>query len=314
MGDDRLFEATLASVLRNRPDESQIIVPHDDRFTDRHSLSDEVSFCPLGASGSKRQGGGSKRQGASLNSLFNRAFAESLGQVINLVRPGIEVDESWCDRAVEILTGNSKIASVAPPILNARQPKQLLACGINHSTRMKRRLIGGKSRSSWEQLNRQVIGPSSWCAFFLRQSLLQIVDENGEFGANEFHDSTFDLDIALALKTLGFKHQVSADCSVSSELDLSVIDEADLSGTDSSRLAVRYEGQRRSQSGLAKIVCAAGEFTGAMISPSRAKFVLGRIGAGKFHAVDQSFARRLAANLATADPKLERPPSQRHAA
>ena len=78
MGDERLFDQTLASILRNRSAKSEILVIHDGTYQDPHGLSDEITF----ASTEKRP---------DLIAMFNRGVSLATGDLLALIRPGIVI-------------------------------------------------------------------------------------------------------------------------------------------------------------------------------------------------------------------------------
>lgn len=279
LGDDRLFEDSLASILRNRPDDCEILIPHNGELTDEHGLAGEVVFLP-------------QSNGRNLTALVNQAFEYSGGEIVHLLRPGVEVDEGWCERPIEILKGNSKIASTAPPILNACQPKQILVSGISCSKSCKRIMIGGDSKSSWRKMNKKVFGPSSWCAFYRREPLEQIFQAVGQFGDPDFCDATLDLDLALSLKGLGYQHQVTSDYSVSSECP---IDEErfDQSGLDANRLRVRHRRYLAKPNVLTGLLEIMGDAVAAFGSRANTRYLIDRLTNRKELVADRNFAKCL---------------------
>lgn len=295
MANDRLFEDTLASVLRSQPDQCELIVPHGDHFVDRYDLAREVKFVAVAGD-------------PNLNLLFNAALQVVSGQVIHLLRPGIEVDEGWTCRPVEILQGNQRLASVSQPILDSRRPSRILCCGINHTNGFCRRLVVSTSKADWRSLNRKVIGPSSWCAFYRTDVLQRVLQFNNQIGDQYFADSSLDLEIALTFKALGYQNQVAANYCVSSELTLSRA-ETQMTGCDTRRLANRFSDQvcleRRSP--FSRV---ASFLTDSLLGISPA-FVFSRLQAKQFSEIDTRYSSGL--SRAAVDPiwaTSRRPPGE----
>ncbi len=168
------FEDTLASVLRYRPANSQIIVPHNGSYADPYDLRGDVDFLPCPS--------------ARLIDFWNAALASAAGQFVCLFRPGISLDESWEDNVLDAMQ-NPRVASICPTIQFSKS--QLF--GIQIDTAGTRHLVTGKRAGS-------TIGPSSYAAVYRNDALgwLPQLDSN-------FDDCYLDGDIGLGLRELGFE-------------------------------------------------------------------------------------------------------------
>ena len=82
------FEATLASVLRNRPEHSEILVVSSGDYDDPYALSDEVSFLAT-------------PPGTGLLTLINTGLRYAQGEIIHLLLCGAEVEEGWTESALQ---------------------------------------------------------------------------------------------------------------------------------------------------------------------------------------------------------------------
>ncbi len=102
------FEDTLASVLRHRPPQAQVIVAHDGRYDDPHGLQSEVQFVTADPH-------------RNLAGLLNAAIRTVQGHITVLIRPGIEIDEGF-DQPIAEAFVDSNVASVCPLIVISSCP------------------------------------------------------------------------------------------------------------------------------------------------------------------------------------------------
>ena len=105
LGSPLLFEATLASILRYRPDACQVIVAHDGSYHDPHGLADEIEFV-------------STTQPTNLIGLFNCGLEVARGEFVSLIRPGVELQEDW-DTAISDAFADEDVGSVTPAIVSS---------------------------------------------------------------------------------------------------------------------------------------------------------------------------------------------------
>jgi len=123
VGQPTALDDTLASILRDMPDGSEVILVHDGSFED--NIGEELTLVDAGT----------KR----LSSQFAAAFEQSCGEVIALVRPGVELPEGW-GQIVEDQFSDPSVASAVP-------------------------VIAGQAK-----------GPTSWAGFYRRSTLAMIGD------------------------------------------------------------------------------------------------------------------------------------------
>ncbi|MEM9644264.1 MAG: glycosyltransferase family 2 protein [Planctomycetota bacterium] len=106
------FESSLVSVLENRPERSEIIVPHNGSYNDPFDLSDEVRFVEAKDDG--------------LVELVQQSAGQARGRYVHVVAEGVLATPNWSEPAIEKLD-NPELGFVAPVI---RQPQgHVLACG-----------------------------------------------------------------------------------------------------------------------------------------------------------------------------------------
>lgn len=239
LDDRRLFDNTLASVLRYRPNSSQIIVAHDGTYDDPYNLQGEVDF----VSTSSR---------SHLVRLFTEAIGESTGDFVALIRPGVEVASSWHE-PVELKFEDANVASVAPIVVAPSQPQTIVAAGVTNEFGFRRRVVGAKSRIAPRNIRRIApLGPTSWAAFYRRSAL----DPIGT-STQQLDPHYLDLDIALSLKTMGHACAFCPECVVNVERSSLIMRELLLPhGKSAQRAYRRHAAQLGSTSSLVQSACA----------------------------------------------------------
>lgn len=267
------FEDTLASVLRHRPPGSQIVVAHDGSYDDPHDLKNEVEFvagCP------------SKKLAAFLNAAFSLAE----GEITVLIRPGVELDESW-----EVSVGpefeDASVGAIAPLIVSSQRPSRIALAGIRTDRTFSRSHVGvGKKVTSRVTRNTKPLGPSSWLGAYRTELLVAIglLDEN-------LDDVFVDAELALSINRAGFESRLVYQFTgyVESEERL-IADSTAAHGKSSQRAAVKFAGGEPA-SIFSNCI---NDFVRIPFRPWRFRHMLQRLGARPSLRADQQFAARLA--------------------
>lgn len=193
-GDVSSFEETLASILRYRPENAQVLVVHGGDYEDRYGLGREVDFI-----------GVDTVKGDHLIELFNAGVKEARGQWIGFLRPGIQLTENW-ERAVESAFLTADVACVSPLIVSASNLNRVLVSGVSAGAGFTRVLTNENQRLG-SKSDFKALGPTSWGAFYRRSILVALDECDTSLGANYF-----DLDLALSFATLGFRNVITQDC------------------------------------------------------------------------------------------------------
>ena len=100
----------MASVLRSRPRQAQIIVVHDGSYEDPHGLGSEIDWVVETSS--------------NLASQFDLGVSASRGDLIVLIRPGVELDEGW-DSSIEEAFEDPQVGSLTPLIVPSSRPGRI---------------------------------------------------------------------------------------------------------------------------------------------------------------------------------------------
>jgi len=212
--DQKRFEDTLAAVLRNQPPAAQIIVPHGPGFCDVHDLAAEVDFLPVNFLPIDWR---PAKPASQLQTLLAASVAVSSSPVVNVVRPGVEVQEDWCLRPLEVLRDNVDTVAVSLPIGQAQNSSRSVAAGIgvpasgDSKRHAERPVANGRPRLP------NVSGPSSWCGFYRTDFLRSLFA--AEFATAPLTDSAFDVNMSLLIAASGYSHQVLTTCTVLSDID-----------------------------------------------------------------------------------------------
>ena len=269
-GDRRSFDDTLASVLRHRPDSSQIIVVHDGSYDNPYEIQDEIDFVVCSTR-------------AGLIRYFNSALDEATGQYIALLRPGVRLNEGW-SYPVEIAFQNPQVASVSPMIVTPGKRTTMIAAGVTNGHGYRRQIVGSRARIIPRTIRRIVsLGPTSWAAFYRRESVAQI----GVCG-DGMHSHYLDLDLALSLKAIGYQCEFCPNCVVDIEDPALITEELVLShGRSAQRAYCRY---RLNQSWLPSFLAMAWEIFSSSIEPWKFRHAIERRGARRFVHSDLHYA------------------------
>lgn len=184
-----LLEAGLVSVLQHRPADSEVIVVLTGVYDDPYDLRDEnVRFVSVSESGGWLD-------------CVNRGLAVAAGEIMHLLGCGAEPGEDWADRALQHFD-NPQVAAVAPLVLDAQRPEQILTAGIEFWPSGKVvRSLADKPRSTSPRQSQAVLGPSAIAAFYRAEALMEVGSNlDAAFGA-----ALADADLAMRLRAAGYQ-------------------------------------------------------------------------------------------------------------
>lgn len=183
--DDSQLEASLVSVLQNRPDDCEVLVVHDEGYSDPYDLADEVRFVLVPAA-------------SDLATRLNLGLRHCRAEVVNVLTRGTEVVEGWSEPALRHFA-SPQVAAVAPVLL-APGGKKVIAAGIGYQRGGARLILGqGTAVDAISATAPTAIGPALEAAFYRISALEQLGDP--------FHpllgDKLIDVDLALRLVRMG---------------------------------------------------------------------------------------------------------------
>jgi hypothetical protein len=185
------LEATLVSVLANRPEDCEILVALRTPYADPYGLGDEVVFLDAPAK-------------SGYIECANRGIQASRGRIVHLLAAGLEVAEGWADAACARFA-DPTIAAVAPVLRNS-ETGQVVATGLDY-TRGGRPIVRRDAPSQYDRI--EVLGPLAAAAFYRRSALESVGGLPAEFG-----EHLADVDLALALRSVGLRAEVEASSTV----------------------------------------------------------------------------------------------------
>lgn len=182
LGSPGPLEATLLSVLENRPDDCDILVVNPGTYDDPYDLADEVLFLEQSAD-------------AGLVACLNAGVAAGDSDLIHILAPGVIVEAGWTDPVLRHF--HHSLTGAVAPLLQTQDTRQPIASGIVYGWDGSRQIcIAAESTA-------QVDGPLAAAAFYRRTAWEAAGGLDAEMG-----DSHADLDLALTLKHLGYRCQV----------------------------------------------------------------------------------------------------------
>ena len=189
--DDSQLEATILSVLENRPRNSELIVVHDGTYRDPYELADELSFIEFPS-------------GTSVVSMLNAACELSEALSVCSLLDGVTVAAGWADEALHALESEG-VDAVAVRV----QRGQRSTYGISRQALRK----VDKFRSDQLDLTQPrgvCAGPLLDCGFYCRDSLLAIGGWHERFG-----ERAAEVEMALLLSAAEWQIHCAVDSSVS---------------------------------------------------------------------------------------------------
>jgi len=189
VADTAALEATLVSVLENRPDDSEIVVPLACPYDDPWNIREEVRFVQAPDS-------------AGLVACTNLGIAASAAPVIHVLAAGCRATPGWTDHPLQRIAGG-EAAAVVPLGVTAEEPGKILSAGIR-VTRGGRRIAIVPGRRAYRggsfEPNSVVPSGPALEAGFWRADVLATAGPGFPAACGDSHA---DADLAAALASLG---------------------------------------------------------------------------------------------------------------
>ena len=275
--DTTAFEDTLASILRNLPDRCQIVVAHDGSYSDPHDLKSigvkVVHVCDA----------------RSYGELYFAAISHCTAPIVHWLRPGVTVDESWCESAIDQFE-NSQVAAVTPLIVSDDHLDRILTAGITCGSGYRIKLVGSGNRVGIG-IRLDPLGPSAWAAFY-RRSYLRAVS----LQINQHVAGNFDLELALSFRALGWLNVVDVNSVASMEHPAELSRSYQMvSGRDTQRILWRHHPGTLLGSLKTTMTAGISELFSSLVSPRRGLHGLQRLAAATQFARRRELQKSLAA-------------------
>ncbi len=192
--DDHQLEATILSVLENRPRDCEVIVVHDGSYLDPYQLSDELIYVQ-------------EEQGASLSELLNAGLMAACSPIVCTLLDGVLAAPNWSETALKHFS-RPEVSCVAPQLKVGRES----VFGLHdRSIRNIAKLRSGRVIASQA---RDCAAPTLACGFFRRKLLLALGGWCDAVGSN-----VADIELALILS----EHDQVCVCEPSSIVTASAV-------------------------------------------------------------------------------------------
>lgn len=185
-GSHDALEATLVSVLQNRPSECEILVALDRPYDDPYQLSDEVRFVVVPV--------------PTTAEMLQAAVRLCRAPIMHVLAAGVEVNDGWTEAALEHFC-DDRIAAVAPLVLRRRGEALVCSAGIDYAASGRRRRRGCGAACESYAATTDVLGPSATAAFYRCDALERLP----QAFAADVTDRLYDVDTALELKSAGYR-------------------------------------------------------------------------------------------------------------
>ncbi len=191
------LEQTLGSLLRDRPNDCEMIVVHPGTYDDPHDLKEELRFVevtPL----------------ASRLDAINAGIEAARGEVVHLLETGTEVDEGWADGPM-MHFADGQVGSVTPVILNASDREHVINAGVRVGFGGTRVVCGAGIDRTGLKGNRLAppLGPSLAAGFFRRAALQSLGGFDPSVG-----ERLADVDMSLSLRAIGYASLLAPECRI----------------------------------------------------------------------------------------------------
>jgi cellulose synthase/poly-beta-1,6-N-acetylglucosamine synthase-like glycosyltransferase len=191
------FEATLASVLQNRPDDCEVFVVQPRAYSDPYQLEGEVVFVQAPAD-------------AVTADLINLGFQRAAGSIVHVLSCDAEVREGWTTPAVAHF--DDPVLGSVSPLVVTKHASAVVARGVRYTPGGRRRVCGATGRLRQNAAAWPVAGPTLTAGFYRREAVLQV----GGF-CRDVGEVLADVDLALALRTLGWRTVHEPDSIVTTD-------------------------------------------------------------------------------------------------
>lgn len=181
------MENTLVSVLEHRPDDCEIIVVLNQRYTDPYDLAGEVTFVPA-----------PPRSG--LAACAARGLTAAHAEIVHVLAAGCEVEADWIDRAMPHFR-DPRVAAVAPLVLTA-VGREVVCHGVELLPGGARRVCCSGATgepTAPTRASKSIAGPALIAGFY-RKSAVEAVGGISPALGDEFAD----VDLAHSLSAAGF--------------------------------------------------------------------------------------------------------------
>lgn len=189
------LEATLVSVLENRPADCEVLVALNAPYHDPYQLGDEVRFVQA-----------TPRSGPV--EAINQALATARSPFVHLLASGCVATEGWTAPALQRF-GDRQLAAVAPLVMDGEPHGPIYAAGLGYRLSGRRTLVARGQSEFTAAHQASIVGACGFAAFY-RKAALELV---GGF-CPQLGPAQADVDLALSLRSAGLSVAVEPQSRV----------------------------------------------------------------------------------------------------
>jgi GT2 family glycosyltransferase len=187
LGDQKPLDDTLLSVLENRPANCELLVVHNQPYSDPYELAGEVQFIEAPRS-------------AGFAECVNLGVSACRAPVVHVLACGVEVRAGWANAALRHFR-DPEVASVAPLIVHRDNDRAVVSAGLGYRAEgVAWRLAEGRTPDQVGESPEELCGPDALAAFYRRSA----VESVGRFSPSAI-DVLAATDMALSLRQAGFR-------------------------------------------------------------------------------------------------------------
>ncbi len=262
LGNRKLLEDTLVSVLENRPEACQVVVVLNEGYDDPYDLHGEVSFV-------------ASRPDAGLLGGIRRGLRACEAPVLHVLACGMSVAPGWAEAALPHFD-DPTVGAVAPLVLDGARPDRVVSAGLAYDREGRVRCLAAGRPVARVQLRQAPCGPDARAAFY-RRSALESVDP-WQRGRGL---SLSGIELALALRHQGYRCAMEPACRTVAQPGLGTRPGAFRIGVEEACVFWRWaarEGWSGSVAGHAALLVS--ECLSGLVWPPRALRAAGRIAGG----------------------------------
>ena len=180
------FEATLASVLQNRPENCEVLVVQPRGYNDPYELKNEVRFVEAQAD-------------STLIDLINVGIQKAAGEIIHVLSCEVEVFEGWTEPALRHFQ-NPTVGSVSPLVAVKGSLEQVVSRGVLYDPGGVRTSRSEADAQECRALGRYLDAPTLSAGLYRRVAVLEV----GGF-CPEVGPVFADVDLGLMLRAFGYR-------------------------------------------------------------------------------------------------------------
>lgn len=200
LGDPRQLDDTLVSVLENRPANCEILVVHNEPYSDPYELTGEVQFIQA-------------RRKAGFAECLNLGLAACQAPVVHVLTCGVAAQAGWADAALRHFV-DPEIGGVAALVVYCDDNCQVVSAGLDYRAEGTVLRVGrGETAETIVAVQDEFSVPDTLAAFYRASAVWAV----GGFPAWA-HGDSIAADMAMSLRHAGFRCVVEPECLATADI------------------------------------------------------------------------------------------------